>query len=231
MRKRVEIVGVLVAAWLATSAYSFMINFDEEPYAPGAKIGNIPHSSGWSGKGDEFSITAGAGINGTTAAVFDRLSDGTSSVVFDASGQLEGFDGNASMVEVDFAFRFDQPPGETDNAVAVIQFGFNAGVTNVGAVRFGIRADGTLTYSNGASSSIVVKGFKVDDATTWTKVSAVLDYQAKEYTFFINGKQQGGTFRFQGTENLSTSSLVRFQNVGSPEHRGIVVDEVSLTVK
>lgn len=212
--------GILL--WIATLSCVEAVNltFDEKTNP----------LEGWSGKKDGFIISAGAGIDGTSAIVTDGSLESAGAIVFNPL-DLPGFHGNTSIVEVKFKVRYVDAPDSADTGIAVVQFGFNEGVTNLGAVRFGFRADGTMTYSNGASSSILLKKVRLSDNTTWSAIAALLNYQTKEYTLFVDGVQRGGAYMFQGDGNLSDKIAIRIQNAGTGTGRSIALDDISVVVQ
>lgn len=233
MRVPVWVCGLLTAVTFPAAVETFSVTFDGGNYSPGTNLEKTAHSEGvrWIGGGADFQILAGAGVEGSDAVVTAEKPEGLASCTIDPGAELAGFEGNSSVVEASFRFRFLDEPGEVPEGVVVVQLGFNKGVTNLGAARFGIRADGTLTRSDGASSSILVRNFRVSDTTSWTKLSVVLNYQTKDYTFFINDVQQGGVHKFQGEGDFTDSAVIRLQNVGSAEHRQVAFDDFTLVVR
>jgi hypothetical protein len=149
------------------------------------------------------------------------------------NGDLPGFDGESSLVAASFDFRFADLPSETSTAgVAVVQLGYNSGIVAVGAVRFGFRADGSLTYSDGTGSSQLLTSFSVDDISTWTKKTTLLDYGSSTYSFQLDDGEWSPSYDFQISGSFAPTEVInpRLQNIGSADHRRMVFDNIQYSV-
>lgn len=218
---------------------SFIINFDTPGYTAGTNLQGSTQPTGtvWSGGTSDFVITAGAGVGGSNAVVTSsRASSSAASVMiptYTENGDLPGFNGSSSLVNASFAFRFVDAPSETStDGILAVQLGFNSGIVAVGAVRLGVRADGSLTYSDGSSSSRLISGFTVTDTTSWHTFEAELNYETATYRFRLNEGDWSDSYAFQISGDFDPTQVInpRIQNVGSANHRRIAIDNFQYTV-
>ncbi len=213
-----------------SNAEALLIDFDA--YTPGNLSGQPAGGTQWSGGGGDFVVTSGAGFGGSQAVVTQTRASSTSSSLFSPSGtDLPGFNGSSSVLNVTFKFRYTQVPVGGTSTVAAVQFGFDGADGNT-AIRFYLRSDGRLGYSNGEGAVLVGSDVvSITNTTTWVTVSATLNYATQKYQFSINDTPYvsgGGTseFNFRGP---STSAAVRLVDHGSANFVGVAFDNIEIT--
>ncbi len=207
-----------------------LIDFNN--YTSGSNLSGQPATgTQWSGGGSDFLISGTAGVGGSKAVVTAVKASGNSSSLFSPSGtDLPGFNGATSILSASFQFRFVTAPDATTTTVAAIQFGYDGADANVGA-RFYLTAEGRLGFNNGSGATLV-NGFDINDTTTWTMVSATLNYSTQKFSFSINGTPYvtgGGTsaFDFRGA---SDASAFRLTDTGSANSKSVAFDNIAVNV-
>lgn len=227
----------LCLASLRAGAAPLLFTFDDPGYPPDTRLygQGAPEGTKWGGTNSAttgINIKAGVGVAGTRGVELTQPGSGNPTATFAPSAlDLPGFDGTRSLVAFSVDYRFVQAP-TTGGAFAVLQIGFNG---SSGIVRFGIGGDGGLTYSHRTGTSTVASGLSVDNNTQWVTLSGVLDYTTKTYYFEFNGNRfvtesnPEGIFDFYQSSTQTLTTL-RIQNVTSANHRGVVFDNLSLTV-
>lgn len=234
-RPRLLTALVLTTVVLATAPTGHALLIDFNSYTAGSQLQGQPASgTQWSGGGTDFLVTAGAGMSGSNAVVTQSKASGTTNSLFSpGETDLPGFNGASSILDVSFKFRFVNTPDANTNTVAAIQFGYDGADVNV-AARFYLRSDGRLGYNQGESSTILVPNttFQISDTTTWTTISASLNFATQQYSFSINGTPYvtgGGNavFDFRGATDAAG---IRLADSGSANWKGVAFDDISASV-
>lgn len=244
VRKASVVLACLLASFPASASHAaednpqeLLITFDEPTYPTGDELKKAVHSQGtrWTGQ-DTFLITPEAGVEGSNGVVTSPTSENRWITFDPVQNELPGFDGNSSVVEISFQYRFPEEPQfdlQENAAASSIQLGYNS---RNSAVRFGILKNGKLTYSDGPSQSILVlmenkRPYLTADVETWTKISAILDYSTKTYTFTVNDIALPGTYAF--IDDQTQELVIRIINVGSEDgrHSSVVLDNFSVRLR
>lgn len=221
--------SIILVSHLTPNLSALTISFDD--YATGALDGQPTTGTQWSGGGNDFLITSEAGFDGGQAVVTSNRSSSNAHSMFTPSEfDLPDFDGSSSILQVSFQFRYDSLPDTNTTTVAAIQFGYDGGDTT-NAARFYMRSDGRIGYNNGTSPQVLISDLQINDTTTWTTISAILNYETETYTFMVNGTPYstvGGnsTFGFRGETQAAT---IRLLNSGSANHKSLVFDNISIS--
>lgn len=225
--------SIILLGLLAVPLTSRALLIDFNGYTAGSNLSGQPATgTQWSGGGSDFLVTAGAGISSSNAVVTATKASSNTSSLFSPSGlDLPGFNGASSILNVGFQFRFVTMPDANTSSVAAIQFGFDGADTNT-AARFYLTSDGRLGFNNGASTAILVSSLDINDTTTWTSVTASLNFATQTYTFSVNGTPYstgGGTsiFNFRGPTD---AAAFRLTDIGSANSKSVAFDNISVTV-
>lgn len=216
---------------------ALLLDFDTD-YTAGTYLDGQPTAgTQWSGGGNDFMLVEKSGVDHSIALVTANRNNGSAETLFAPdSTDLPDFDAASSVLEISFQYRFEEAPvwdtgKENVSTVAVVQCGYNGNEKEAAAV-FLIRSNGEILFYN-ADKSILISAFTAEDNTTWFTVSARLDYAQQTYTFSINGTPYvtgGGTSAFKFRGNTDSANF-RIRNQGSPHHKKIIFDNITMTLQ
>ena len=216
---------------LTVSSQALIIDFEPPGYEADSSLSGsgTPGGTLWTLGGSALAITEGVGVGNSQGLLLKKPSGASDGSNFATSlTDLPGFDPSTSVVRVDFSFRFAEPPatGSARTNVSYFQIG-NGGSSPAARITF--YHNGTLGYHINRASPVDIASslFQATDAETWYQASILLDYLSGTYSFSLNGVEltAAGVFR-----NTGHDASLRFLTFGTPDHRQMAFDNISMTV-
>ncbi len=216
---------------LAVSSQALIIDFEPPDYEADSSLNGSGISGGtlWTLGGSALAITEGAGVDDSQGLLLENPSGASDGSNFATSlADLPGFDPSASVVRVDFSFRFAETPAAGSGRTNVSYFQIGSTGSSP-AARITFYHNGTLGYHINRATPVEIASslFQATDTATWYQASILLDYLSGTYSFSVNGMELTAAGVFRGTGH---DASLRFLTFGTPDHREMAFDNVSMTV-